>query len=164
MGDAIHSFLADYEHGQDDAGYHPAQHHQQPARANCCCGNAACAFLKHNQTALDGLEKDVSTAARLGKVRFLVFCYCRYSLSLSVCVPFTFPRGTLVPFNVLLPFLIFLSCLLAHACDSRRLHLSSKGKSSRLPFDVRGNERDSSSSKQPQQCLSQRNQWKACQR
>lgn len=43
-------------------------------RANvaCCCGNEACAYLKHNQSALDGLERDVCTAAQLGKVSLVV--------------------------------------------------------------------------------------------
>jgi hypothetical protein len=39
----------------------------------CCCGRADCAFLKHNCSALDDLEKEVRTAAQLGQVReFLV--------------------------------------------------------------------------------------------
>ncbi|KAF2170162.1 hypothetical protein M409DRAFT_19768 [Zasmidium cellare ATCC 36951] len=37
------------------------------ANVTCCCGNEACAYLKHNQSALDGLERDVCTAAQLGK-------------------------------------------------------------------------------------------------
>ncbi|KAK4627803.1 hypothetical protein CLAFUR0_04238 [Fulvia fulva] len=60
--DAIQSFLDD----NDSAGassYIPAS--RPPI--SCCCGNVACAFLKHNESALDGLERDVSTAARLGK-------------------------------------------------------------------------------------------------
>lgn len=59
--DHIHSFLSTYE--QSDADHIPAQH-----RPQCCCGNESCVFLRHNQSALEGLEKDVSTAARLGKV------------------------------------------------------------------------------------------------
>lgn len=65
--DAIQSFLDD----NDSAGassYIPAS--RPPI--SCCCGNVACAFLKHNESALDGLERDVSTAARLGKVSFFV--------------------------------------------------------------------------------------------
>ena len=57
MADAIQSFLE-----QSETEHIPQQH------PICCCGNAACAYLRHNQSALDGLEKDVSTAARLGKV------------------------------------------------------------------------------------------------
>jgi hypothetical protein len=38
----------------------------------CCCGRDSCAYLRHNNDALDGLEKDVRTAAQLGQVcRFL---------------------------------------------------------------------------------------------
>ncbi|EEP77268.1 predicted protein [Uncinocarpus reesii 1704] len=32
----------------------------------CCCGRDDCAYLQHNRTALENLEKDVDTAARLG--------------------------------------------------------------------------------------------------
>lgn len=35
----------------------------------CCCGNTDCVWLKHNCSVLDSVEKDVHTAARLGKVR-----------------------------------------------------------------------------------------------
>lgn len=42
------------------------------ADVSCCCGNEACAYLKHNQSALDGLERDVCTAAQLGKVSLVV--------------------------------------------------------------------------------------------
>lgn len=35
----------------------------------CCCGRNDCAFLHHNNVALEGLEKDLATAARLGQVR-----------------------------------------------------------------------------------------------
>jgi hypothetical protein len=34
----------------------------------CCCGRDDCAFLQHNTAALEELEKDVETAARLGQV------------------------------------------------------------------------------------------------
>ncbi|KFY41464.1 hypothetical protein V494_02976 [Pseudogymnoascus sp. VKM F-4513 (FW-928)] len=33
----------------------------------CCCGRDSCAYLRHNNEALDGLEKDVRTAAQLGQ-------------------------------------------------------------------------------------------------
>ena len=61
MADPIQSFLDEY--GQSDAHNIPEQ-----SRSICCCGNADCAYLKHNQSALEGLERDVSNAARLGKV------------------------------------------------------------------------------------------------
>lgn len=35
----------------------------------CCCGREDCALLEHNHVALEGLEKDLETAARLGQVR-----------------------------------------------------------------------------------------------
>ncbi|EME46721.1 hypothetical protein DOTSEDRAFT_70652 [Dothistroma septosporum NZE10] len=71
MDDAIQSFLDDYGQSSDSApgassggtSYIPAT--RPPI--SCCCGNIACAYLKHNESALDGLERDVSTAARLGK-------------------------------------------------------------------------------------------------
>ncbi|KAI9758713.1 MAG: hypothetical protein M4579_002888 [Chaenotheca gracillima] len=40
---------------------------ETPSSLECCCGRRECAFLKHNATALDGLEKDVQTAAQLGQ-------------------------------------------------------------------------------------------------
>ena len=46
----------------------------------CCCGRADCAFLKHNCSALDELEREVRTAAKLGQVRtcipLLTFVLC----------------------------------------------------------------------------------------
>ncbi|OBT56066.1 hypothetical protein VE04_04192 [Pseudogymnoascus sp. 24MN13] len=33
----------------------------------CCCGRDSCVYLRHNNEALDGLEKDVRTAAQLGQ-------------------------------------------------------------------------------------------------
>ncbi|KAK2756072.1 hypothetical protein FQN54_005479 [Arachnomyces sp. PD_36] len=33
----------------------------------CCCGRQSCAYLQHNTTALEGLERDVKTAAQLGQ-------------------------------------------------------------------------------------------------
>ena len=43
----------------------------------CCCGHADCAFLKHNSSALDELEREVRTAARLGQVRTFSFFLVR---------------------------------------------------------------------------------------
>jgi len=34
----------------------------------CCCGRTSCAYLSHNNAALDDLEKDLRTAAQLGQV------------------------------------------------------------------------------------------------
>lgn len=39
-----------------------------PADLRCCCGRQDCALLEHNNVALEGLEKDLATAARLGQV------------------------------------------------------------------------------------------------
>ncbi|GAB7366476.1 hypothetical protein MBLNU230_g8270t1 [Neophaeotheca triangularis] len=61
--DAIQSFLSSYEQSSDsnNSGSIPAQ------QVACCCGNTACAHLQHNQSALEGLERDVRTAAKLGQ-------------------------------------------------------------------------------------------------
>lgn len=44
-------------------------HSQIQSTLSCCCGRHDCAFLESNNSALEGLEKDVATAARLGQVR-----------------------------------------------------------------------------------------------
>jgi hypothetical protein len=56
-------------------GYIPT-HSSATSRADlhCCCGQKDCVFLQHNHDALEGLEKDLETAARLGQVRFLTCC------------------------------------------------------------------------------------------
>ena len=43
------------------------------ANLRCCCGRFDCALLEHNVVALEGLEKDLETAARLGQVRWASF-------------------------------------------------------------------------------------------
>jgi hypothetical protein len=49
--------------------------HARPITAlRCCCGRNDCALLEHNNVALEGLEKDLETAARLGQVR-IFFLY-----------------------------------------------------------------------------------------
>jgi len=40
----------------------------EPAVIRCCCGQDDCAFLKHNCSVLDNVEKDVHVAARMGQV------------------------------------------------------------------------------------------------
>lgn len=42
---------------------------QHSTDLRCCCGRDQCAFLKHNCTILDSVEKDVHEAARMGQVR-----------------------------------------------------------------------------------------------
>jgi hypothetical protein len=37
----------------------------------CCCGRKECAYLNHNCSALDDLEKELHTAATLGQVRYI---------------------------------------------------------------------------------------------
>lgn len=36
--------------------------------ASCCCGTLHCAYLEHNNAALDGLENQLENAARIGQV------------------------------------------------------------------------------------------------
>ncbi|RJE25827.1 hypothetical protein PHISCL_01803 [Aspergillus sclerotialis] len=53
------------------AGQIPSIPTHSPANTalRCCCGRNDCAFLESNNSALEGLEKDLETAARLGQVR-----------------------------------------------------------------------------------------------
>jgi hypothetical protein len=46
-------------------------HSSASTTLHCCCGRKDCALLEHNNIALEGLEKDLETAARLGQVRVL---------------------------------------------------------------------------------------------
>ncbi|KAF2211797.1 hypothetical protein CERZMDRAFT_121438 [Cercospora zeae-maydis SCOH1-5] len=64
MGDVdpITSFLNAYH----ASGQVPSIPERQPA-ITCCCGDAACAYLRHNEQALSVLERDVRTAAQVGK-------------------------------------------------------------------------------------------------
>ena len=82
--DAIQSFLERYEQSSNTSSSSSIAHQQYGSGgsvngvgnevgvreecAHCCCGNASCAYLKQNQRALDGLEKDVRTAAQFGQV------------------------------------------------------------------------------------------------
>jgi hypothetical protein len=54
------------------AGHHepsiPNEAHDGHPPLQCCCGRLDCAYLKHNNAALEDLEKDLATAARLGQV------------------------------------------------------------------------------------------------
>ncbi|KAI5359638.1 hypothetical protein Slin14017_G105400 [Septoria linicola] len=58
--DPISSFLDTYESGDL-----PSIPERQAI--HCCCGDQACAYLQHNEKALSGLERDVRTAAQIGK-------------------------------------------------------------------------------------------------
>lgn len=35
----------------------------------CCCGQLECAYLKHNNAALEGLEKGLADCGAIGQVR-----------------------------------------------------------------------------------------------
>lgn len=53
-----------------DSGHHasiPAD--SDTTKLRCCCGRDDCALLENNNVALEGLEKDLETAALLGQVR-----------------------------------------------------------------------------------------------
>ncbi|CRG91548.1 hypothetical protein PISL3812_08598 [Talaromyces islandicus] len=64
----------DHNHALARDGGSPHIPHQPSALKNvdssslqCCCGRRDCAYLKHNNVALEDLEKDLETAARLGQ-------------------------------------------------------------------------------------------------
>ncbi|KAJ5273884.1 hypothetical protein N7478_009009 [Penicillium angulare] len=42
-------------------------HYRAPSSLRCCCGRDDCALLEHNNVALEGLERDLETAAKLGQ-------------------------------------------------------------------------------------------------
>lgn len=71
--DAIQSFLSTYKQSETAAPTSSNIPHQRPI---CCCGNAACVFLKQNESALEGLERDVRTAAKLGQVSGIPVSCC----------------------------------------------------------------------------------------
>ena len=70
---AIQSFIDAYPQSDTSDSHIPV-----PRIHRCCCGNDSCAYLRYNQSALDGLERDVRTAAKLGQVRrmFYLFAQC----------------------------------------------------------------------------------------
>lgn len=51
-----------------DSGLSIPTHSSTSTTLRCCCGRNDCALLEHNNVALEGLEKDLETAARLGQV------------------------------------------------------------------------------------------------
>lgn len=61
--DVVQQFMASY--GQDACSADFDIPHALP----CCCGNRECAYLQHSQAAVQGLERDVRQAAKLGSVR-----------------------------------------------------------------------------------------------
>ena len=64
-----------------DLGGHIPGHHNIMTPANdgssdpklkCCCGRADCAYLEHNNAAVDDIERKLERAAQLGQVRALL--------------------------------------------------------------------------------------------
>lgn len=56
-----------------DFAQNPAGRSDDKSTLRCCCGRNDCVFLKHSCTVLETVEKDVHTAAKLGKVRSWIF-------------------------------------------------------------------------------------------
>ena len=47
----------------------------------CCCGRKDCTVLEYNNVALEGLERDLDTAARLGQVcNMFDFLFCIFMI------------------------------------------------------------------------------------
>ncbi|CAG7949417.1 unnamed protein product [Penicillium olsonii] len=55
-------------------GFSIPTHSSASTTLRCCCGRNDCALLEHNNVALEGLEKDLETAARLGQVHWTLWC------------------------------------------------------------------------------------------
>ncbi len=49
--------------------------------SSCCCGNLQCAYLEHNNAALEGLENQLENAARIGQVSAGFFWNCVFDPS-----------------------------------------------------------------------------------
>lgn len=62
-------------------------HSRAPTSLRCCCGRDDCALLEHNNVALEGLEKDLETAAKLGQVRCILFFIRSLRSSSHTAVP-----------------------------------------------------------------------------
>ncbi|KAK1998410.1 hypothetical protein LX36DRAFT_576343 [Colletotrichum falcatum] len=45
----------------------PVAHSDDSSRIQCCCGRTDCVYLRHSRSVLENVEKDVHTAAKLGK-------------------------------------------------------------------------------------------------
>ncbi|CAG7961973.1 unnamed protein product [Penicillium salamii] len=58
-------------HPHSSEGFSIPTHSSASTTLRCCCGRHDCALLEHNNVALEGLEKDLKTAARLGQVRVI---------------------------------------------------------------------------------------------
>ena len=55
----------------------PAVGMQHEHSAKCCCGDPQCAILADNSAALEGLEKDLVSAAQIGQVCLSMECAVR---------------------------------------------------------------------------------------
>ena len=70
----------------------------------CCCGHSDCVYLKHNYAALEGLEKDLQSAAQIGQVGEEIRNPCLYFFimafphagTLSANMSLTFPLQALL--------------------------------------------------------------------
>jgi hypothetical protein len=47
----------------------PANDGPADTKLNCCCGRPDCAYLEHNNSAVDDIERKLERAAQLGQVR-----------------------------------------------------------------------------------------------
>ena len=75
-------------------------------RPSCCCGRPKCAYLEHNNSAIEGLENEVLQTARIGQVRFIK----RVHTTLGAWGRhFLFPKGVLVRPRTSLCQIYFLS-------------------------------------------------------
>jgi hypothetical protein len=78
------------------AGGHHEPNIPSQTPLQCCCGRLDCAYLKHNNAALEDLEKDLATAARLGQVSLHSFVSPAFIRRLlcagSQCSPFVLYR------------------------------------------------------------------------
>lgn len=69
------------DHAQHESGSPPLQ---------CCCGSADCVHLKKNCSILEAVEKDVHTAAQLGKVCVCVDVHMSAGAALGMALQLSF--------------------------------------------------------------------------
>jgi hypothetical protein len=86
---------------------------------HCCCGRKECAYLQNNHVALEGLEKDLETAARLGQVRSLVLMH----MLIFGCLGWLSGRH-LVPRLVFIIHYCLLSYIFVVFCHTYFLHIN----------------------------------------
>lgn len=66
---SIDALLASYTNGGPHRSIPVNDTGGTRSELKCCCGSEDCVYLKYSSAALEGLEKDVRTAASLGQVR-----------------------------------------------------------------------------------------------